>query len=104
LVLKEKIFKYLQTHKKAVTSRQLADRFLSSATSVATVLRKLEGEGLAYSKTVNGKKFWSLNRSVSDTVAVSEEHVVSQPSRSPTIVPQRRPIQNSYPNVRGYDD
>lgn len=108
MILRDKVIDYLKTHKKPATTRQIANYYIAAVSSVATVFRELEKDGLATVQTIGGKNYWSYNRiseiKAPDPVAVPEPVAPPQPSRPPTIIPRPRPIQNSYPNARGYDD
>lgn len=108
MTLRDKVIEYLKTHKKPATTRQIANYYIAAVSSVATVFRELEKDGLATVQTIGGKHYWSYNRvseiKAKDPVAVSEPVAPPQSSRSPAIVLRQRPIQNSYPHTRGYDD
>lgn len=43
----EKIEEYLKTHKKPVTTKTLANRYLVSQSNVSQALKKLESDGVA---------------------------------------------------------
>jgi transcription initiation factor IIE alpha subunit len=95
----DKLREYLITHKKPVTPTQLAKRFLISQTSVREALNKLEKEGHAKRKNVGQTSYWSYQAQPFDILAVPKG--LDLPIRPPA---PNRPIQNSYPTVRGYDD
>lgn len=108
MVLRDKVVEYLKTHKNPVTTRQIANYYIVSVSSVSTVFRELEKDGIVNVHRLGGKNYWALNRFTAikapDPVAVPDDVDTAQPRKSPAIVPRQRPIQNSYPNVRGYDD
>lgn len=123
MTLRDKTLEYLKTHKNPVTTKQIAGYYIAAVSSVATVLRELRNEGLATVHVVGGKHFWSLTKpkpaktakpieEIKEPikkpeprpVAVPEPPAEPQPSRTPAIVLRPRPMQNSYPHVRGYDD
>lgn len=95
----DKLREYLITHKKPVTPTQLAKRFLISQTSVREALNKLEKEGHAKRKNVGQTSYWSYQAQPFDILAVPKG--LDLPTKPPA---PNRPIQNSYPTVRGYDD
>jgi len=127
VTLRDKTLEYLKTHKNPVTTKQIAGYYIAAVSSVATVLRELRNEGLATVHIVGGKHFWSLikakpakpaepieeikepikepiKKPEPRPVAVPEPPAEPQPSRTPAIVLRPRPMQNSYPHVRDYDD
>jgi DNA-binding FadR family transcriptional regulator len=95
----EKVKEYLNTHKKPVTIKQLADRFLLSKTGVREALMKLEKQGNAQRQKTGSTDFWSFKAQPFDGLAVPK--APNPKPRTPAFV---RPIQNSYPAIRGYDD
>lgn len=97
--LKEKTETYLRTHKKPVTARMIAHHYLINIKQTREALKELKLEGKARSTGKNAKreKLWAAPR----TVAVSHSHHPAPAERSPAAI---RPIQNSYPTIRGYDD
>lgn len=96
----EKVTKHLATHKSPITTKQLADRFLVAPSTINGVLRKLEEHGKATRVKVNKIDRWSY-KTPPIIVAVPKE---PDPPKPPSIHTFNRPIQNSYPAVRGYDD
>lgn len=109
MVLREKVLEYMKTHKNPVTTRQIANYYIVAVSSVATVFRELAKDEIVTLHQLGGKNYWSLNRftkikAAPLPVAVPDDVDTTQPRKSPAIVPRPRPIQNSYPNVRGYED
>lgn len=92
---KEKVKKYLETHKSPVTVSTLAKYFDLRETTIATALNHLGHEGLATAQKIGNKNFWQIVRA---RVAV--------PSPTPKDVPfvPQHVKQSSYAHVRGYDD
>lgn len=98
-MVKAKILSYLLTHSNPVTTAQLAKRFMRSQSQVRKVLNELKQEKQTISITIGKTIYWKR--------LGSDEPPVALPKRANTIqrmVPFNRPIQNSYPNVRGYED
>jgi protoporphyrinogen oxidase len=91
----EKVTKYVTEHVGPFTTQHLANYFLIGKTSVLEALRSLERDNKIIRQRTGNKTIWKKLK----LVAVSTK-TFETPS-SPT---HHRPIQNSYPFVRGYDD
>lgn len=96
---KEKVAKFLQERLRPVNTKHIADYFLMSKDAIHMALRKLENEGKAVRQKEGSTFYWTWKREATKPVAVPREAVkLSVPAT------YSRPIQNSYPQVRGYDD
>ena len=95
----EKVRDYLSTHKQPVTAKQLAERFLLSKSGVRDALVQLEKQGNAKRQKAGTTDLWSFKAQPFDGLAVPRV-----PNTKPRDTAFVRPIQNSYPAVRGYDD
>lgn len=100
MCITEKVTNYLLTHKTPITTKKLADRFLVKPSTVNGALRRLEANGKAKRTKVGKIDHWSYKATPFD-MAVPKE---PDSFKSPSIHTFNRPIQNSYPAVRGYDD
>jgi len=92
----EKVQKYVNEHSGPFTIEKLANYYLIGKTSVRESLNKLENEQQLIRTKKGNTAVWHkpVRR-----MAFPEQFVeIHQP---PTY---NRPIQNSYPFVRGYDD
>jgi predicted transcriptional regulator len=92
MTAKEKVARYLKEHSRPVLAKTIVDYFLLSQRSVQQSLKELEDEGRAVRFKKQGKHFWSWVAVPQNTPQISK----------PTAF--TRPIQNSYPTIRGYDD
>lgn len=90
----EKVTKYVNEHVGPFTVKKLTNHYLLGTTSVLVSLRKLENEKKLIRKKVNNKAVW-----FKPPVAIP-----TQTTQLPNPPAYQRPIQNSYPTVRGYDD
>lgn len=106
--LREKIYHYLLNRKTEVTTNDLAFRFGRSASHVRKVLALMQEEGKVINlgsrtpkwKVIYEKNYFKEERTEAPmSVAVPERAI--KLSDTPTY---KRPIQNSYPQIRGYDD
>lgn len=100
----QRVYEYIQSHKKPVTSSILAHHFCLAQSTMAKHLRKLYEKGFINRDQQKGKIYWSL-------VAVPPElnKPIFQPTSKPTPVqvaafPTSSFRKTSYPHVRGYDD
>lgn len=88
-----KVERYLRAHKAPVTSKQIADYFLYSSSTVNKALNDLEQAGKA---ARTQQRTWHIRR------------MAVPPPADPAPAEQRatydRPMLNSYPHMRGYDD
>ena len=91
----EKVEKFLQDRVKPVDVKYVADYFLMSKNAIQRALKELKNEGKAICYKKGTTFYWAWNRSV----AVPAKAVGL--SNTPAY---NRPIQNSYPLARGYDD
>lgn len=98
-MVKAKILSYLLTHSNPVTTAQLAKRFMRSQSHVRKMLNELKQEKQAVSITIGKTIYWKRIGSYEPPVAVPKRVI---PEQKPFVY--NRPIQNSYPAVRGYDD
>lgn len=106
--LREKIYRYLLNRKTEVTTNDLASRFGRSASHIRKVLSLMQEEGKVKNmgsrtprwKIVYENEYLKQKRAEAlRSVAVPGEAI--KLSDTPTY---KRPIQNSYPQIRGYDD
>jgi len=99
MIVKEKVETYLRTHKRPVTARAIANHYLidPNRTRVALKELQLEGKVQSTSKTASREKLWFIVRAV----AVPDQH---NPAPAQRPAAYNRPMQNSYPAIRGYDD
>lgn len=97
----EKIKTYLDGRKSGVSPQELADRFLINISTVRRALKQMEKNGHAKKIPHKTTYRWVSTKSAL-SVAVSERvtEIISTSAR----ILYNRPIQNSYPQVRGYDD
>ena len=94
-----KVLNYLQSHKKSVTSKNLADYFLVSVSTVNRALSMLEKQGHAKRIRTQTSHYWIYCRP-----AVAIPDTADQRKHKSPAYSKPRPIQNSYPSIRGYDD
>ena len=92
---KEKVKRYLETHKSPVTVSTLAKYFDLRETTIATALNHLGHDGLATATKIGNKNFWQIVRR---RVAVPAAHREDIPFVAQHVK------QSSYVNIRGYDD
>lgn len=94
----EKVEKYVNEHVGPFTIEKIANYYLIGKTSVRMALNKLHHENkLTRKKIGNTAHFYKPKHTV--IVALPPKVVaVSNPTT------YNRPIQNSYPSIRGYDD
>jgi predicted transcriptional regulator len=94
MIAKEKVARYLKEHTRPVLAKTIAHHYLLSKRTVQQALKELENEGRIFRFKDRKQHFWSWVR-----VAVPQN--APQVSKPSTFT---RPIQNSYPTIRGYDD
>lgn len=92
----EKVARFLQDRKNPVDAKTIADYYLMSKSAIRRALQELEHEGKASYERKGSTLYWTWNRK---PVAVPLQAL--KLSNTPAF---NRPIQNSYPAVRGYDD
>lgn len=95
----EKVARFLQDRRSLVDVKTIADYFLLSKSSVQRALQELENEGRVKRQRKGQKFYWAWTREEPMPVAVSSKAI--KLSDTPAF---NRPIQNSYPLARGYDD
>lgn len=97
MTVKDKVWRYISGHKRPVTVQQLVDYYLHSKSAIREALHELQAQGklevIKYGREPYG---WRVKR-----MAVSAVAAPPPVRRSATY---DRPIQNSYPNTRGYAD
>lgn len=103
---REKVLTYLKGRKQPVTTEFLCHHFLMSTGAIRKALYALEADGEiaripAPPKPHAARWLW---RAVRRPVAIPRNPDPTQRSQPTTVKPIIRPIQNSYPTVRGYDD
>ena len=108
MTTKDKVWRFLNGHKRAVTAQQLADYFIQSKSTITKVLNELNYQGkierIMATDPGNGRRPYAWRVKRTWDVAVSE--LDNQPPEPPATRPAayNRPMQNSYPSIRGYDD
>lgn len=95
----EKVAKFLQSRVTPVSTKYMADYFLMSKKSISRALKELYDESKVTCETKKSTFYWAWNRKASRPLAVPPR--TPQLSNTPNY---NRPIQNSYPAIRGYDD
>ena len=95
----EKVEKFLQGRVKPVNVKYVADYFLMSKNAIQRALKELKNEGKAICYKKGATFYWAWKRQEPVPVAVPAKAVGL--SNTPAY---NRPIQNSYPLARGYDD
>lgn len=96
---KEKVAKFLQSRVTPVSTKYMADYFLMSKDAISRALKELENEGRIKRQRKGQKFYWAWTREEPMPVAVPAKAI--KLSNTPAF---NRPIQNSYPLARGYDD
>jgi len=96
----EKVLNFLKNRKTPVTSKELAHHFLLNTSTINRALAYLENTQHAKRIKTKGSHQWVYCHNV--RVAIPEN--TNKESQSAASLRWSRPIQNSYPNVRGYDD
>jgi DNA-binding transcriptional ArsR family regulator len=90
----EKVERFLKDRKAPVSTKMIADYFLMSMSAIQRALKELENAGKAQRKRKANTHYWTQI-----PVAVPREAV-----KLPVTPTYNRPIQNSYPFIRGYED
>ena len=108
MTTKEKVWRYISGHKRPVTVQFLSDYFIQSKSTIIKVLNELKDQGklevvLAEQHKSGRRPYaWQLKRTGSMAVPELDDAPPEPPApRQPAY---NRPMQNSYPTVRGYDD
>ena len=103
--MREKVYNYLLSRKTEITLTDLAFRFGRSESYLRKVLSLMREEGSVV-KLESKRSMWRISneakketKETSKPVAVPREAV-----KLPIPTAHNRPIQNSYPAIRGYDD
>lgn len=96
---KEKVAKFLQSRVTPVNTKYMADYFLMSKDAISRALKELENEGRIICEKKKSTFYWTWKRSASRPLAVPPQ--TPKLSNTPNY---NRPIQNSYPAIRGYED
>lgn len=91
-----KVERYLFDRKRPVTVKQIADYFMLSKSAVQKALNELEQAGKA---TRTPQRTWHICNMAVPPVAAPVE-----PEPTPPRATYNRPMVNSYPHARGYDD
>lgn len=99
MTAKEKLTRFLRDRSTPIGSKYLADYFLISKSAINRALSELEKEGKARRQLKGSKTYWTWIHKEPTPVAIPKE--VVKLSNTPAY---NRPIQNSYPRARGYDD
>jgi DNA-binding transcriptional ArsR family regulator len=95
----EKVERFLKERKSPVSTKVMADYFLMSMSAIQRALKELENAGKAQRKRKANTHYWTWKKETAQLVAVPRGAVeLSIPSA------YSRPLQNSYPQIRGYDD
>ena len=89
-----KVERYLRDRKRPVTVKQMADYFMLSKSTVQKALNELEQANKA---ARTPQRTWHVCRMAVSPVAAPDELAPQQATYD-------RPILNSYPHARGYDD
>lgn len=96
----EKILQFLKSRKTSVNSKDLANHFLIATSTANKALAKLESQGYAKKIKTQSGNHWIYCHQLHVAVPAKTNQ-----SQKPAATYRRAmPIQNSYPNVRGYDD
>ena len=98
----QRIYEYIQTHKKPVTSALLAKHFCLAQSTITTYLRDLHDQNFITKKRKGNQTYWSL-------VAVPNQQPAIGSAFKPTpeqvkAFPTSSFRTTSYPHIRGYDD
>jgi hypothetical protein len=103
--IREKIHNYLLSRKTEITLTDLALRFGRSESYLRKVLSLMREEGSVV-KIESRKSMWKISNEIK-----KETKEIPRPVAVPREITQvrpppahNRPIQNSYPAIRGYDD
>jgi DNA-binding transcriptional ArsR family regulator len=91
-----KVERYLFDRKRPVTVKQIADYFMLSKSAVQKALNELEQAGKVMRTQ---QRTWHICRMAVPPVAAPVE-----PEPTPPRATYNRPMVNSYPHARGYDD
>jgi len=108
MTTKDKVWRYLSGHKRAVTAQFLSDYFIQSKSTIIKVLNELKNQGklevVLATDTKSGRRpyAWRLKRV--GCMAFSELDDAPPAPPAPRQPAYNRPMQNSYPSVRGYED
>jgi predicted transcriptional regulator len=90
----EKVERFLKERKTPVNTKLIANHFLMSMSAIQRALKELENAGKAQRKRKANTHYWTRTP-------------VAVPSETPKLHNPpafNRPIQNSYPLIRGYED
>lgn len=108
MTTRDKVWRYLNGRKRAVTAQHLADYFLQSKSSIIKVLNELKDQGkiesIMATEPGNGRRPYAWRVKRRWDVAVPELDNTPPPAPAPRPATYNRPMQNSYPSIRGYDD
>lgn len=114
LTTQDKVAKYLREHRRPVSSKTLSNHYLISISAVQRTLKTLSDKGLVAKQRIGSRHtVWSWNHDHPAPTTVSKQDIPNPQPRptdknteSTALLDsvRSRPIQNSYPQVRGYDD
>ncbi len=108
MTTRDKVWRYLNGRKRAVTAQHLADYFLQSKSSIIKVLNELKDqdklEVIVASRPGGGRQPYAWRHKQTRSMAVPELGNTPTESPTPRHATYDRPMGNSYPKIRGYDD
>ena len=108
MTTKDKVWRYISGHKRAVTAQQLADYFIQSKSTIIKVLNELKDQGklevVLATDTKSGRRPYAWRVKRPRFMAVPELDDAPPPAPAPRQPAYDRPMLNSYPHIRGYDD
>lgn len=95
-----RVLRFVLERKTPVDTKMVADRFVISQSTAATYLRRLYGANCITRTEKKGKVLWGRKPEEKPVSLAIPKDIAELP-----IAPAfNRPIQNSYPLIRGYDD
>ncbi len=92
----DKVERYLRDRKRPVTVEQMADYFMYNKSTIQKALNELKQANKA---TRTPQRTWHVCR-----MAVPSVAAVAEPGPAIQRATYDRPMVNSYPHARGYDD
>ena len=100
----QRIYEYIQTHKKPVTSALLAKHFCLARSTITTYLRDLHDQNFITKKRQGQQTYWSLVAVFTEAHKAEHSSAFKPTPEQVKAFPTSSFRTTSYPHIRGYDD